>query len=72
MILGNANVERVKEYLADNGCIDIHADVYGILFEHPHGDEWHTVFIPWGYKVEINEDGYPEISKPRMSGSDWF
>ena len=67
MILGGANVEQVKEYLADNGCIDIHADGYGILFEHPHGDEWHTAFIPWGYEVEINVDGYPEISKPRIN-----
>lgn len=73
MILGNANVEEVKEYLANNGCIDIHADDYGILFEYPHGDEWYTAFLPWDYVVLINCDNYPEIYMPRRtSGSDWF
>lgn len=72
MILGDANVERVREYLADNGCIDIHEEDCGISFEYPYISDYFLAFIPWGYEVEINDDGYPEISKPRTSGSDWF
>ena len=72
MIVEMENVERIKEEL-DNRKIQLRttANEYGIEFLYLWLNGLYTAFVPWGYELEINNEGYPEIHKPR-SGSDWF
>lgn len=39
------------------------ADERGVDIAYHYCDMFVTTFVPWGYEVTINDDGYPEVRK---------
>lgn len=57
------NYEDLYTYLFDKYKMYCTADQLGVDVEYDYFGESVTAFIPWGYSVNINDDGYPEIRK---------
>lgn len=57
------NYKDVSDYLYTHHNIYCTADQLGVDIEYDYFGESVTAFIPWGYSVNINDDGYPEIKK---------
>ena len=62
MFVSEQKIDYAIEYLRDNSII-CHADEYGLQLEYRWGDIWCISFVPWGYEVTVNDEGYPEVKQ---------
>lgn len=57
------NYEDLYTYLFDKYKMYCTADERGVDIAYHYCDMFVTTFVPWGYEVTINDDGYPEVRK---------
>ncbi len=55
--------EDLCDYLYMHYRMYCTADELGVDIEYCYGGVSVTTFVPWGYEVTINDDGYPEVRK---------